>query len=367
MYIQSVSAVNFRNLKEVRPGFSPRLNCLIGGNGAGKTNLLDALYFLSFCKSFLGASDHDTITHNEDYFLLQGRYIRFDSEEFITCGCRRSQKKQFKRNDKIYKRLAGHIGLLPLVMVSPYDADLITGGSEERRKFMDGVISQYNSEYLENLIRYNRALAQRNTLLKQFAAERKYDPELLSLWDSQLCEYAGKIHPERESFVKKLVPVFQHFYSAISQGQEIVGLEHQSGLYEKNTATLLEESLNRDLALQFTTAGLHKDDLLLSLGGYPIRKLGSQGQKKTYLIALKLAEYEFIREISGLKPILLLDDIFDKLDRNRVEQIVKLVSGESFGQIFITDTNREHLDGIIKSMNTDSKIFNVVSGEILEA
>jgi DNA replication and repair protein RecF len=367
MYIQSVTAVNFKNLSEVYPEFSPRLNCLIGGNGSGKTTLLDALYYLSFCKSFLNPNDHENISHNENYFLLQGKYVRFDSDEFITCGCQRSQKKQFKRNDKAYKRLADHIGLLPLVIISPSDTDLIIGGSDERRKFMDGVISQYNASYLDNLIRYNRALAQRNFTLKQFAAEKKPDPDLLSLWDSQLCEYAKKIHPEREGFIRKLIPVFQYYYSSISQGKETVGLVHQSDLYNQEPETIINESLPRDLALQFTSAGIHKDDLVLTLDGYPIKKTGSQGQKKTYLIALKLAEFEFIKETSGLKPILLLDDIFDKLDRNRVEQIVRLVSGDNFGQIFITDTNREHLDGIIRSMGTDYRIFNVVTGNITSA
>ena len=365
MYIQSVSAFNFKNLREVNQEFSPRLNCLFGENGSGKTNLLDALYYLSFCKSFLSTGDHDNISHGEDYFLLQGKYRRLNSEETVVCGCQRSQKKQFRRNDKIYKRLADHIGLLPLVIISPYDTDLIMGGSDERRKFMDGVISQYNPGYLDNLIRYNRALAQRNFLLKKFAAEKKSDPELLSLWDTQLSDYTLKIHPEREAFVKKFVPLFQHYYTEISQGKEIVGLVHLSELYENTPEQLLTDSVLKDLSVQFTTSGIHKDDLALSLGGYPIKRQGSQGQKKTYLIALKLAEFEFIKEISELKPILLLDDIFDKLDRTRVEQIIRLVSREDFGQIFITDTNREHLDGIIKSMDTESKIFNVCNGKIL--
>lgn len=364
MYINSVTAINFKNLKEVQQEFSQGLNCLVGGNGAGKTSLLDALYYLSFCKSFLNTNDQEIIRHDENYFMIHGKYSRSESEENISCAYQKSQKKQFKRNDKIYNRLADHIGLLPLVIISPSDTDLIAGGSDDRRKFMDSVISQYDPSYLEYLIRYNRALLQRNQLLKQFAAEKRFDSELIEIWESRMEEYAKKIHPERETFIRRLVPLFQHFYSSISLGKEIVGLEHQSDLYRYDFRVLLKESLSRDMQFQFTTVGIHKDDLILSLSGFPIKKLGSQGQKKTYLIALKLAQYEFIKEVSGLKPILLLDDIFDKLDRSRVEQIIKLVSGDGFGQIFITDTNREHLHGIIKTMNADYKLFNVISGNL---
>jgi DNA replication and repair protein RecF len=241
---------------------------------------------------------------------------------------------------------------------------LITGGSDERRKFMDGVISQYNQNYLDDLQKYNRALLQRNNLLKHFAVERRFDEELLAVWDAQLMEYGNRIHEERKNFVEKLIPVFQHYYNLIAQGNEKVGLEHLSKLYEKNLETLLHEAVSNDRAAQFTTVGIHKDDLVLNIGNLPIKKLGSQGQKKTYLIALKLAQYNFIKSISELKPILLLDDIFDKLDQNRVEQIIKVVSNAEFGQIFITDTNREHLDSIIKKMKAGFRIFKVNKGEV---
>ncbi len=364
MYIEDISIVNFKNLKEVKVDFSPRLNCLIGNNGAGKTNLLDAVYYLSFCKSFFNATDQLNISHDESYFVLRGNYYRLDASENITCGLQQGQKKQFRRNSKIYNKLMKHIGLLPLVMVSPSDSGLITGGSDERRKFIDGVISQYNQAYLSDLLKYNRALLQRNNLLKQFASENCFDKELLSVWDDRMIEYGQRIHGEREQFIKKLIPVFQRYYSFISQDNEQVGLIHQSDLYEKGLGTLLEEAILRDRAVQYTSVGVHKDELIFNIGDHPIRKLGSQGQNKTYLVALKLAQYDFIREISGMKPILLLDDIFDKLDRHRVEQIVKVVSGNDFGQIFITDTNREHLDSIIKKMDTDFKIFHVDSGTI---
>ncbi len=364
MHIEEISIVNFKNIKENKVGFSSKLNCFIGNNGAGKTNLLDAVYYLSFCKSFFNAIDSLNINHAENYFMLQGNYVRYDSSEIISCGLQKGQKKQFKRNSKVYKKLAEHIGLLPLVMITPSDVNLILGGSDERRKFMDGVISQYNQNYLDDLLKYNRALLQRNNLLKQFVSDKYFDSELLDIWDNQLVEYGTRIHDERKKFVEKLIPVFQEYYSFISQGNEVVGLNHQSDFYESDFEKLLKDSISRDRIIQYTSVGIHKDDLELNIGDYPIKKLGSQGQKKTYLVALKLAQFNFIRQISELKPILLLDDIFDKLDQNRVEQIIKVVSGNEFGQIFITDTNREHLDGIIRKMDTDFRIFLVDKGTI---
>jgi DNA replication and repair protein RecF len=249
-------------------------------------------------------------------------------------------------------------------MISPSDVNLLLGGSAERRKFMDGVISQYDPNYLDDLIHYNRAVFQRNNLLRQFTSENYFDQELLSVWDSRLIEHGNRIHLKRSRFVKDIIPVFQKYYSFISMENERVGLAHQSDLYNSSFELLLNDNVNRDRALQYTTTGIHKDELLFNIDEYPIKKLGSQGQKKTYLVALKMAQFNFIAEISGMKPILLLDDIFDKLDRNRVEQIIKLVSGDQFGQIFITDTNRSHLDGILKEMASDFRIFNVTSGSI---
>jgi len=364
MHIEEISIVNFKNINEVNVSFSPRLNCFIGRNGAGKTNMLDAIYYLSFCKSFFNASDQLNINHHENYFMLNGSYERQQSAETISCGLQQGQKKQFKRNTKPYKKLQEHIGLLPLVMISPSDQELILGGSEERRKFVDGVISQYNQNYLDDLLKYNRALQQRNNLLKHFSADHYFDAELLRVWDSQLVDYGSRIHEQRAIFVKKLIPVFQRYYTFISQGSEEVELVHQSDLYDHGLEELLKKALQKDRAVQHTTVGIHKDDLLLRLGNHPIKKLGSQGQKKTYLVALKLAQYEFIKGISGLKPMLLLDDIFDKLDQQRVEQIVATVSGEQFGQIFITDTNREHLDSIIRKLGTEFRIFRVENGKV---
>jgi DNA replication and repair protein RecF len=363
MFLRSLSVVNFKNIREANVEFSPRLNTFIGDNGAGKTNLLDALYSLSFSKSYFNASDQLNLMHNESFFMLQGKYERKDNEETIMYGYQNGQKKQIKRNGKLYSRMSEHIGLFPLVMVSPADASLILGGSDERRKFMDGVISQYNAAYLEDLLRYNRILLQRNNLLKQYTYDDSFR-DMLDIYDTELVEAGKRIHRQRINFIEKLIPVFQKYYSTISGGGEEVGLHYVSDLDEGPFEMLLSQTVANDKAAQYTTSGIHKDDLVLKLGGYHIKKLGSQGQQKSYLISLKLAQFEFICTISGIKPILLLDDIFDKLDKKRVEQIVKIVSGERFGQIFITDTNRDHLDSILHTITPEYRIYLVVNGNL---
>lgn len=364
MYLKNLTITHFKNISEAVLDFSPRLNCLIGDNGAGKTNVLDALYYLSFTKSCFNSLDQVNVKHGEKWFLLKGIYDRLGAEEQVITSYQEGQKKLVKRNSKSYRKMADHIGLLPLVMVSPNDATLIMGGSDERRKFLDGVISQFDAAYLDDLLRYNRALLQRNILLKQMAQGIQHDVDVLYVYDDQLVATGEKLYHSRRNFISELKPVFQKYYTAISRGAEEVGLVYQSDLAGKSFADALRETLQRDQLAQYTTAGIHKDDLLLTLGDYPIRKLGSQGQQKTYLIALKLAQFEFIKRLAGVKPILLLDDIFDKLDRNRVEEIVKMVAGEQFGQIFITDTNREHLDIILRSVTPEYRIFKVDKGLI---
>ena len=366
MYLRNLTVSNFKNIREASLSFSPRLNCLIGNNGAGKTNLLDALYYLSFTKSFFISVDQLNVLHQEKWFMLKGYYERSGSEEEIICSFQDGQKKTVKRNSKMYRRMADHIGLLPLVMVSPNDAVLITGGSDERRKFMDGVISQYDAEYLDDLLRYNRILLQRNNLLKQMVQDNSPLSEMIEVYDEQLAVSGLRIHEKRKVFISDLIPVFQKYYSGISGNAEQVGLFYQSDLSEGDFQEMLKMVYKKDRIAQFTTTGIHKDELVLTLSGYPIRKIGSQGQQKTYLVALKLAQFEFISRISGIRPILLLDDIFDKLDRNRVEQIVKLVAGEQFGQIFITDTNREHLDLILQTVAEHYHLFRVEGGQIYQ-
>jgi DNA replication and repair protein RecF len=365
MFIRELSVMNYKNFGEATLSFSRKLNCFIGNNGVGKTNLLDAVYYLSFCKSYFNNPDSQNVRHSEDFFALQGKYELNGNNEEIHCGFRNGQKKKIRRNKKEYERFSDHIGLLPLVMISPADAVLIQGGSDERRRFMDSVISQYDRTYLEWLVRYNRALQQRNTLLKEVAGHSNFDPDSFAIWDDQLIHLGQKIHLKRTGFLQELLPVFQKYYTLISGGNEVVSLEYGSQLSDQKFEVLLKESFPKDRMLQFTSTGIHKDDLELKLGGYPIKRLGSQGQNKTYLIALKFAQFDFIRSLNNIKPILLLDDIFDKLDSGRVEEIVKLVSDDHFGQIFITDTNREHLDAILRQAGGDDfRIFVVNKGII---
>ena len=367
MHLEKLSLINYKNIHELEVSFSHRINCFIGNNGVGKTNLLDAVYYLSFCKSYFSSTDQMNINHEEQFMVLEGKYQRADLDEVIYCGVKRGQKKNFKRNKKEYKKLSEHIGLLPIVMVSPADDRLITDGSEERRKYMDSVISQYDRKYLDDLIRYNRVIQQRNKLLKDYASGTKYDEDTLSIWDDQLVILGAEIYEKRKDFLHKLMPVFQEYYNTISQGNEIVSLEYKSQLHDHSMRDLLGNARWKDQVVQYTTVGIHKDDLVLNLGNYPIKKMGSQGQKKSYLIALKLAQFEFIKQIAGFNPILLLDDIFDKLDSNRVEQIVRLVSEERFGQIFISDTNRDHLDEILSGSALEYQLFVIDNGGIVNS
>jgi DNA replication and repair protein RecF len=330
----------------------------------GKTNLLDALYFLSFCKSSANPVDSQNIRHGQDFFVIQGFYEAEDgTPEEIYCGMKRRSKKQFKRNKKEYGRFSDHIGFLPLVMVSPADSELIAGGSEERRRFMDVVISQYDKEYLEALIRYNKALQQRNTLLK---SESPVEEELFLVWEEMMAQAGEVVFRKREAFIEEFIPIFQSFYSFISQDKETVGLSYESHARDASLMEVLKQSRERDKIMGFSLRGIHKDELNMLLGEFPIKKEGSQGQNKTYLVALKLAQFDFLKRTGRTVPLLLLDDIFDKLDASRVEQIVKLVAGDRFGQIFITDTNREHLDRILHKVGSDYKIFRVEQGVIHE-
>ncbi|MEG0039800.1 DNA replication and repair protein RecF [Bacteroides sp.] len=364
MILKRISILNYKNLEEVELHFSEKLNCFFGQNGMGKTNLLDAVYFLSFCKSAGNPIDSQNIRHEQDFFVIQGFYEAADgSPEEIYCGMKRRAKKQFKRNKKEYGRLSDHIGFLPLVMVSPADSELIAGGSDERRRLMDVVISQYDKEYLDALIRYNKALAQRNTLLK---SDQPVEEELFLVWEEMMAQSGEVVFRKREAFINEFIPIFQSFYSFISQDKERVGLSYESHARGASLLEVLKESRVRDRIMGYSLRGVHKDELNMLLGDFPIKREGSQGQNKTYLVALKLAQFDFLKRTGSTVPLLLLDDIFDKLDASRVEQIVKLVAGDRFGQIFITDTNREHLDRILQSVGSDYKMFRVEQGDISE-
>ena len=365
MILNHISILNYKNLEQVELDFSPKMNCFIGQNGMGKTNLLDAVYYLSFCKSATNPIDSQNMMHDRDFFVIQGFYeTELEEREEVYCGMKRRMKKQFKRNKKEYQRLSDHIGFIPLVMVSPADADLISGGSEERRRFMDVVISQYDKEYLEALIRYNKALQQRNSLLK---GEAEPDEELMLVWEEMMAVTGEVVYRKRKAFIDEFIPTFQAFYSHISQDKEEVNLSYESHVEQGSLAQMLKENRVRDRIMGYSLKGVHKDDLTMQLGEYPIKREGSQGQNKTYLIALKLAQFDFLRRTgSNTTPLLLLDDIFDKLDASRVEQIVKLVSSDRFGQIFIPGTNRDHLDKIMQKIEGEYKVFEVTDGAIYE-
>ena len=359
MILQQLSIINFKNIAQADLSFSDNINCFLGNNGMGKSNLLDAIYYLSFCKSFTHVVDSQNIRHGEEFFMLQGVYERNEMPEVLSCGIRKRQKKSFKRNKKEYSRLSDHIGFAPLVMVSPDDITLIQGGSEERRRFIDMVISQWDKPYLDTLIRYNKALEQRNTLLRQEVS----DPMLYEIWEEQMAHAATIIYDTRNRFLNEFIPVFNRFYNLISNGNEQVGLSYRSHMSDGNLLQQLADTRNRDLILGYTTKGIHRDDMEMTLDEYPMKRIGSQGQCKTYLIALKLAQYDFLAHNGNTTPILLLDDLFDKLDSERVERIMQLVSSDIFGQIFITDTNREYLDRIVRRTTAQHSLYSVSNGE----
>lgn len=365
MLLDRLSIINYKNIRAASLVLSPKMNCFIGHNGEGKTNLLDAVYYLSFCKSAFNPKDSEVMCHGADYFVVEGDYTGDGGEpEQVYCGMKRGQKKHFRRNKKEYKRLAEHIGMVPLTFVSPADAAVIDGGSEERRRLMDVVIAQYDRPFIRELQLYNKVLQQRNTLLKQ---ETEPDPTLMELLEMQMAEHGEEIYRRRAAFVEELQPFFQEIYSTISEGHEEVSLSYVSHCQRGKLLDVIRRDRAKDRIMGFSLHGVHRDDLLMELGGYPIRREGSQGQSKTFVLALKLAQFRFLcRRSPGNTPILLLDDIFDKLDSRRVEQIVRLVSGEGFGQIFITDTNRDHLDRILQASSSAYKLFEVRGGEVSE-
>lgn len=359
MHLRKIGLTNFKNYELCELEFTGKINCFVGNNGVGKTNILDAIHYLSLTKSFFNSIDAINIRHGEDYFIIQGSFQKDGEDENIYCAFQKQKQKLVKRNGREYQRLSDHVGRFPVVMISPADSFLITEGSEERRKFMNKIISQYNPEYLESVLSYGKALQQRNRLLKDFRTTNSFDPEMLAVWDAQLARYGTVIYNERRILVDELIPVFSEYYSLISSGRENVRLGYRSHLADSDYATLLEKNLEKDRILEYTTTGVHKDDLLLEMDGHPVRALGSQGQQKSYLVALKLAKYDYIKRKSGLSPILLLDDIFDKFDADRVEQIIRLVGEGRFGQIFVTDTHQERLQTILSSHNTEYRLFRI--------
>ncbi len=360
MYLKRLALTNFKNYGQSDFTFSERINCFVGNNSVGKTNLLDAVHYLSFCKSYFTSNDAQNIRHGEEFFAINGTYFRgSEIPEQVQCIQKKNTRKHFSLNRKEYDRLADHIGNFPLVMISPYDNDLINEGSDVRRKYTDSVICQFDKLYLDDLINYNKSLAQRNALLKSFADGRYFDLAALEIWDEQLVALGQRIYDRRKEFLAQFIPVFRHYFAYISGASETVDIRYTSQLETGAFRDLLSDARKRDQAAQYSTTGIHKDDLEFAIGGYPVKKFGSQGQQKSFVIAIKLAQFEYTRKIKGFKPILLLDDIFDKLDDLRVQQLIKLVGDHSFGQVFLTDTSETRMRSIFDAMDIDHLIFEI--------
>ena len=359
MIITNLSLINFKNHSERNFDFSKQINCFVGNNGVGKTNILDALYYLSMAKSFLGNKDLNNIKVDQDFFTIEGTIDDGEKENIIKIQQPKDAKKIIKKNDKSYDRISDHIGFLPNVIISPYDSNLISDSGESRRKFLDAMISQTDSDYLFNLIQYQKTVQQRNALLKDFSKNRYFDADNLEIYNEPLIKFGTKIFKKRREFTESIVPLIQHYYEIISKGREKITVIYESDLSDNHFETLLQQNLEKDRMLTYTSKGIHKDDLLFEMNGISMKKTASQGQQKSFLIALKLSQMNRIKELTGKNPILLLDDIFDKLDDSRVSQLIELVNQENFGQIFITDTSRERTENIVKRINEESKIFEL--------
>ncbi len=359
MILKALSLINYKNFESASFTLDAKINCFVGNNGVGKTNVLDAIYHLSFGKSYFNPITTQNINHQADFFVIDGIYDKNDRDEKVIVSAKRGQKKVIKRNGKIYERFSDHIGFLPLVIISPADRDLIIEGSETRRKFMDGVISQSDKAYLDRLIKYNKTLSQRNALLKYFNANHTFNADTLSIYNQQMHELGPVLHKKRTKFLEDFTPIFKKRYAAISGDKEAVKLKYKSQLNDAPLSQLFEENLKKDRALQYTSVGTHRDDLSFKIENHPIKKFGSQGQQKSYLIALKLAQFDFIKAQSNTTPILLLDDIFDKLDESRVTQIIDLVNDDNFGQLFISDTHADRTEAIVKEIHQTYKLFKL--------
>lgn len=359
MYLKAISLFNYKNFSEANFEFDTKINCFVGKNGVGKTNVLDAIYHLSYGKSYFNPLAIQNIKHGEEFFVIDGAFEKNERIEQIVCSLKKNQKKILKRNGKQYEKFSDHIGFIPLVIISPADRDLIIEGSETRRKFIDSVISQLDSNYLQELIQYQKILTQRNALLKYFALNHVFENDTLSIYNEQLDNLGHRIFEKRNQFLEDFIPIFNKHHQAITGSEEQVQLVYESQLFEKKLLTLLKENSTRDRALHFTSVGIHKDDLSFEIDHHPIKKFGSQGQQKSFLIALKLAQFEFVKKQSGVKPILLFDDVFDKLDETRVSKIVEMVNNDIFGQLFISDTHADRTENIVKTTHQSYKMFNL--------
>ncbi len=359
MILKSLNLLNYKNFENANFEFDSKINCLVGSNGIGKTNVLDSIYHLAFGKSYFNPVALQNIRHDEDFFVIDGVFHKQEKDEKIVVSLKRGQKKIIKKNGKAYDKFSDHIGFIPLVIISPGDRDLIIEGSETRRKFIDSVISQSDKKYLSNLINYNKIVSQRNALLKYFALNNTFNNQTLEVYNEQLDNFGSEIYKTRKEFLETFIPIFKERYRTISDDNEEVDLTYKSDLKDESLLKVLQDNINKDKALQYTSVGVHKDDLNFEISSHPIKKFGSQGQQKSFLIALKLAQFDFIKQQHGLSPILLLDDIFDKLDENRVKQIISMVDDKDFGQIFISDTHAERTENIVKQIHQSYKIIRL--------
>ena len=359
MYLKKLSLFNYKNFSEANFDFDNKINCFVGKNGIGKTNVLDAIYHLAIGKSYFNPLAVQNIKHNEEFFVIDGQFEKQERLEQIVCSLKKGNKKILKRNGKVYDKFSDHIGFIPLVIISPADNDLIIEGSETRRKFIDSVISQLDTNYLTQLIQYHKIISQRNALLKYFALNQVFETDTLYIYNEQLNVLGQNIFEKRKYFLEEFVPIFNKHHQNITNSEETVQIKYESHLFDKNLKSHLEENINKDRMLHYTSVGIHKDDLLFEIDNFPIKKFGSQGQQKSFLIALKLAQFEFVKKQSGENPILLFDDIFDKLDEFRVQKIVSMVDNDDFGQIFISDTHLERTENIVKSTHQSYKVFNL--------
>lgn len=366
MFLQRLHLINFKNYGEVSIDFSPTVNCFNGANGSGKTNLLDAIHYLSMTRSYFHAGDTQNIRHGEQMLFIQGDFNFGGLEESVFCGIKLGQKKQFKRNQKEYDRLSDHIGAFPVVMIAPTDQELITEGSEVRRKFIDSIISQYDHNYLNALIRYNQVLQQRNSLLKQSAGKGFVDWSAFAVWDEQLALYGEQIFTKRREFIEGFQPLFNSLFNFISGSDETASIIYESRLHNQPYMDLLHACRSKDIDLEYTTGGIHKDDLQLNLKNYPAKKYASQGQQKSLVIAMKLAHYRFLCNMGFSKPIVLLDDVFDKLDEGRVQRLMEWISRDGFGQLFITDSHKDRVARVFNAIQVPVKLFAVLNDSVNE-
>ena len=359
VFLKKISIINYKNILDKEYELDPKINCFVGDNGVGKTNILDAVYHLSMGKSYFNVKNDQLINRGKDYMLVDGVFELNNKNESIVFSLKIGEKKVLKRNGKPYKKFSNHIGLIPVVLISPYDNDLINEGSSERRKFIDSIISQNDKEYLINLIAYTRVIQNRNKLLKQYNRSVDFDLDTIKVYDDQIYKLSEPIFKARDKFIKEFTPLVLEKYKHISDDKEKISIEYKSDLINNNVENLIKDSFQKDVILQYTSVGLHKDDFVFNIDENRIKRFGSQGQQKSFLIALKLAQFDYLKNETGNSPILLMDDVFDKLDLMRVKRIVEIVNSTNFGQLFLSDTDKERIEKVLSSLNLSSKIFEV--------